>query len=166
MGEESGIDVDSAEAIKALLEQTEEGNPLRKVVRDLEAANKAKAKKLDDLGEEVTELKGQTEQSRLTGIFSEIGVPDEGPGKLFREKDWSDKDAEEIKAAAQEYGIIDGGGPDQEQSQQVIDSASQINETVGQQPESGPTVEQLLQEASTPEEIQAVMANAGLTAEQ
>ena len=63
-------------------------------------------KALKEQGETNSELRSQNEQLRKDAAFRDAGVPEEGPGKWFRQGYDGDVDAAKIREAALADGII------------------------------------------------------------
>src|SRR5437899_4029114 len=62
-------------------------------------------------------------------VFKEAGIPDEGPGKLFRKAYDGEFTEAAVKASAQEYGILDKApnsepGPEEQQAVQRAAAAT------------------------------------------
>jgi hypothetical protein len=81
-------------------ESSDDDSPTTRELRQqLRAANKRAA----DAAREAEA--GMEARKRIA--FSDAGIPDNGPGKFFREKYDGDLDPEVIKTAAAQYGFVD-----------------------------------------------------------
>ena len=79
---------------------------IRKQLREAEKARK-----------ELDSLRAELNAERREVQFAKVGIPDDGIGKLFRKAYDGEADADSIRKAAEEYGIL-GGAPAPQSSNQ------------------------------------------------
>ena len=94
--------------------------------------------------------------------FDKAGVPEDGAGKWFRKGYDGDVDVEAIRQAAVADGLI--AAPDETEPEVVtdaLDQAGRISEAAAGT-QASPTVEALMQDAKTMDEIEAIANNAGV----
>jgi len=106
--------------------------------------------------------KKELEALKRERAFDKAGVPDEGPGKWFRKGYDGDIDVDAIKAAAAEDGLIapESDVPPEEVSD-ALDQAGRISEAAAGT-QASPTVEALMGDARTVEEVATIANNAGV----
>lgn len=94
--------------------------------------------------------------------FDKAGVPEDGAGKWFRKGYDGDVDVEAIKAAAVADGLIASQGDTApEVVSDALDQAGVISEAAAGT-QASPTIEALMENANTIEEITAIATNAGV----
>lgn len=120
-------------------------------------------KKLRADADEAKQLRAENVQLRRTAAMDELGVPKTGAGKLFRDKyDGDPADLDAMKAAAAEYELIPTGTADQEQQSAAVDAAERAASLTDGTTAAQPTVEALLGEAQTMDEIERIAHDAGI----
>ena len=98
------------------------GNP----VEDPDNDPREWVKNLRKQAKEGKKAQRELEHLKRDLVFKEAGIPEEGPGKLFRKAYDGDVSEDAIRAAAQEYGILDAP-PNSEpspQEQQAVQRAA------------------------------------------
>lgn len=100
--------------------------------------------------------------------FDKAGIPEEGAGKWFRKGYEGELDPDAIRAAAASDGLIDvTSDEDTEaaaQANAATEAAGRIADAASEGGPPQPTVEALLAEANSLDEIEKVMQDAGLGA--
>lgn len=118
------------------------------------------AKEADKLRQEVTGLRRQI-------AMDDAGIPKTGAGKLFRKTwDGDPDDLEGLKAAAAEYELIPTTeSPTADVADAAIDAAAAISE-ITQPSDGSPSIDALLGEANTLDEIERIARDAGFATSQ
>jgi hypothetical protein len=121
---------------------------------------RSKANEADKLRQEVNGLRRQI-------AMDDAGIPKTGAGKLFRKTwDGDPDDVAGLRSAAAEYELIpNNDDPDARTVEESIVAADRISETT-QPTASTPTVDALLEGASSLQEIEQLARDAGFAASQ
>lgn len=117
---------------------------------------------------EAKKLRSEVSALRRNSVMDELGIPKTGAGKLFRDTYTGDPDdADALKAAAAEYELIPTvAAPDAEKVDEALTAAERIADTTSGGGPSELTVETLLAEANTLDEIERIARDAGLATSQ
>lgn len=98
--------------------------------------------------------------------FDKAGIPEDGAGKWFRKGYEGELDPEAIKSAAVSDGLIDvntdADSPEAQEAAAAAAGADRIAEAASEGGQPQPTVDALIAKAETVEEIDRIMADAGL----
>jgi len=125
---------------------------IRKQLREAEKARK-----------ELESVRAQLEAERREVLFSKAGIPETGPGALLRRAYDGPADAEAIRKAAEEYGVLAPQAPSQEAvaSQQELEALRRAQGatigTSGAMPDPSQEYLTALAEAKDPEEIMKIV---------
>lgn len=131
-------------------------NPLRSVVKDLEQKLKDANKLIGEKDEQI----GEFQSAALTSTMSAVGIPEDGPGKLFRETYSGEPTEEAIKTAALEYGLIED--KEAEEADAAAEAAGSIDDAQGSGGSDELNIMEQIEQADTPAEVGKIMAKAGL----
>lgn len=134
--------------------QTQPLDPnIRKQLREAEKARK-----------ELEAVRAELERERREVQFSRAGIPETGVGALFRKAYDGSADAEAIRKAAEEYGIINAPvsapAPDQLPNGELEALRRAQGATIGTSgamPDPGQEYLSALSEAKSPEEVMAII---------
>lgn len=114
------------------------------------------AKEAKTLRAEVAGLKRQS-------AMDEIGIAKTGAGKLFRDSWTGDPtDLDALRSAAREYELIPDEGATPEAAAEAAQAATRAAEVTDGAGTPQLTVDALLADAQTPEEVERIMQDAGL----
>lgn len=131
----------------------DEKNPLRSVVRDLE-------KKMKKLEQERDEAAGKLSTYERSEVFEKAGIPNEGPAAFFRSSYQGDLTEEAVRKAALEHGFIkESTDPNVDAG---LNAGDKITETTGSPTPPGPDIGQRIADATSIEELNAIMNDADL----
>ena len=144
-------DFDEYEDEQEVVERQPLDPNIRKQLREAEKARK-----------ELETVRAELESQKREVQFSKAGIPDTGVGSLFRKAYDGETSAEAIRAAAQEYGILQS-----EQVQEVPSNDSELDAlrraqgaTIGNSgamPDPQQMYLEALASASTPEEVMRIV---------
>lgn len=67
---------------------------------------------------EIAEERKALEAERRAVVFDRLGIPEDGPGLMFRETYQGNSDAESVRTAAEKYKVIGAPAPSNEQLSQ------------------------------------------------
>jgi hypothetical protein len=133
--------------------QTQPLDPnIRKQLREAEKARK-----------ELEAVRAELERERAEVQMSRAGIPESGIGALFRKAYDGPADAEAIRRAAEEYGILNppAQAPVQEASNGELEALRRAQGatigTSGAMPDPGQEYLSALSEAKSPEEVMAII---------
>ena len=125
---------------------------IRKQLREAEKARK-----------ELAEARAELEKERREVQYSRAGIPESGVGALFRKAYDGPADAEAIRKAAEEYGILNppAQAPAQNHSDSELEALRRAQGatigTSGAMPDPGQEYLAALSEAKSPEEVMSII---------
>lgn len=121
-------------------------------------------KQLRKDAEEAKKLRKEVAGLRRGSAMDELGIPRTGAGKLFREKwDGDPDDRDGLLAAAKEYELIpQEDKPDDSEVAQALDAASGMADIASAGSSATPTVDTLLAEATSIDDIERIAQDAGV----
>lgn len=106
--------------------------------------------------------RAQLESERLQVAFDKVGVPETGPGLMFRESYKGDPSAEAIKSAAERYGILGPPAPSSPDAPLGLSDADiarmrELQNTVGSQGQAPRRSDEVLAKMLNSESADEVM---------
>jgi hypothetical protein len=123
---------------------------IRKQLREAEKARK-----------ELDSLRAELNAERREVQFAKVGIPDDGIGKLFRKAYDGEADADSIRKAAEEYGILGGAPAPQSSNQSELEALRRAQGatigTSGALPDPGQEFMARVNAANSPEEIMSII---------
>lgn len=117
---------------------------------------------------ETKKLRQEVSTLRRSTAMDELNIPKTGAGKLFRDKwDGDPDDMEALKSAAAEYELIpNADAPDTEQVDEALAASDRIADTTSGGGAADLTVETLLADANSMDEINRIARDAGFATSQ
>ena len=127
-----------------LEELTKESDDDTDLVRNLRKALKGQGRELKELRSSAEEALAKVQGFEAEKVFDAVGIPKDGAGKLFRDTFKGDLDADAVRSAAQEYGLIEAPKPEAGAEEQAAHAA--IEDVSGSAPPAPPTLEDQIRE--------------------